>query len=322
MFTTRTFPIVAYQACPGETSNTFAAHRTLPISWNWVESRRIFWRERSIFSSLLLPFLRENISLFQKQLLDPSDYFDSVPSQFVYVLVSTLEIGGFSCLKMGLGGNSVQKPRHSRRRSDERVSMSGKPAGAKSEHDRREWTDRVEAPTLNDEYSVFAVKFEEMDNWRAFDGNYMRKVYVEIEIKTEGRVKAILLHARLPVNFEFALGASEPVQILNTEGRETAILLYRGMRWVDVERFKDLPAGDNTVNGKTSEKYAEGDPRDAVNLDGPKSLNKIRCYAERLANPQDVEGSCFLVIAFKNGRGASLRVASVKRGVYFEPKCE
>ncbi|KAJ4153042.1 hypothetical protein LMH87_009550 [Akanthomyces muscarius] len=155
---------------------------------------------------------------------------------------------------MGLGGNSVQKPRHSRHRSDERVSMSGKPAGAKSEHDRREWTDRVEAPTLNDEYSVFAVKFEEMDNWRAFDGNYMRKVYVEIEIETEGRVRAILLHGRLPVNFESALRASEPVQILDTEGRETTILLYRGMRWVDVERFKDMPAGDNTVNGKTSEK--------------------------------------------------------------------
>lgn len=230
---------------------------------------------------------------------------------------------------MGLLGWSVQKPRKGNGRRDPtprrnwgRGSFSGTKASTQGNRFMRKRKVRVDAPTVYDEYSVFAFKFEDVDNWRTFDEDYMRMVILDIRVEIEGQVKAIVGHARLPVNFESSLGAGESIQILDTKRSETGIAFCRGMGEGDIGEYKDLLSGDNTLNGVRSRKYVEGEPRDPLRLYGSRSFNRIRSHAKRLGNLQGKEGICCGFIAFKNEQGASFRVISVERIVYAKSKCE
>ncbi|KAM3440795.1 hypothetical protein MY4824_001922 [Beauveria thailandica] len=110
------------------------------------------------------------------------------------------------------------------------------------------------------EYFACVVRMPAVKNWAEYEEKQLRQVVAELKLVTNGYVKVTTAHARLPEDFGSTVGAGASGPFFREKSGGCVLTVHPGVQDRDVQPFKDILRGDDTVHG-IKRKYGEDERR-------------------------------------------------------------
>ncbi|OAA42420.1 hypothetical protein BBO_05083 [Beauveria brongniartii RCEF 3172] len=205
-------------------------------------------------------------------------------------------------------GGSSRSPH----RQAEAKGMQAEPEEPRDRHIGVNWRGR--GVMIPGEYGACVVRMPAVKDWAEYEEKQLRQVVAELKLGINGHVKVTMAHARLPEDFGSTVGAGAPEQVFREKFGGCVMTVHPGVQDRDVQQFKDILRGDDTVNG-IKRKYGKGEHRRQHQMPNSRSPNKIRVHAYA-ANLKHKNDTCAVVFCFRLGPGAKVSLRSLNCSFY------